>query len=399
MNFIFIVADCARADYVNEPSRYGLCADTLDALRARGTTFLNAVTVAPWTNPAISSMLTGRYPFKLNTYQHRGTIPSSCVTLQSFFEQRQYAVASFFNTRGLFGDSPVAEAGTTRDIPVILDWIKGHAGRPFFLFLHYWQTHPPYFYRYSKESWYRGKDRVVELLRSGGQGREVVRRRYADAVERFSEEFLEAVLDQIDRLHLRDETNIVLTGDHGESFGDRTGQVRDLFAMHGESLYDEVLRVPLIAAGPAFPRGEKIPFQVRNMDIYETLRDVAGGGSRPEEVDSRSLRPLWEQRERGARTAIVSTTYAYFPREETLEAFSKYAVRDGEWKYLLDLRQEREELYHLSQDPEEQKNVLEKYPEQRSRLEKVLRDHVEIGGHTPEEKEALRQQLEDLGYL
>ncbi len=403
MNIILIVADCLRADYVYEAEKYGLRLTNLEWLRANGVSFTQDITVAPWTNPSISSMLTGVYPFKLTTYKYRGRIPANRLTLQSYFMRNGFSVGSFLNTKGLFGNSDIAEVGTTRDIPDILKWIEKNAHKPFFLFLHYWQTHPPYFYRYSKESWYRGKDEVVKILKEGKRGIEIIKRRYANAVERFSEEFLEAIIDCLGRLKILDDTLMIITGDHGESFGERLSNIEelyDIFVMHGQSLYDEVLRVPLILWGPSLLKGKMINYQVRSLDIYATVFDVTQNlNDLPPDVDSISLRPLWEGKEKGDRIALSSTTYAYYPEDSSLEVFSKYAIRDGVWKLIIDKASGSQQLYNLREDPYEEHNVIEKYSKEKNRLLRIFEHEVKLTEDTEEDRKSLEKQLRDLGYL
>lgn len=88
------------------------------------------------------------------------------------------------------------------------------------------------------------------------------------------------LLDALDALPPR--TVVVLTGDHGEGFGER-GPVH-----HGRYVHHEFVHVPLIVRAPGFPRGATVPATCSLVDVLPTCLDLAGVSSRPP-TDGQSL--------------------------------------------------------------------------------------------------------------
>ena len=110
-----------------------------------------------------------------------------------------------------------------------------------------------------------------------------------------SEHNIAAVLETLEELEVRESTAVVVTADHGESWGERfndKSEVRGVYHMHGAGLWDEVLQVPLILAAPELSPAV-VPWQVRTVDIALTLLDMAGVAP-PAAVDGKSLLPLVE---------------------------------------------------------------------------------------------------------
>jgi arylsulfatase A-like enzyme len=97
-----------------------------------------------------------------------------------------------------------------------------------------------------------------------------VLRAWYGASLRYLDDRLGAFLDWFERQGLDEDTIVVLTSDHGEFFGEH-----DLL-YHGNFLYDEVMRVPLLMAGPGVPENERRTDLVSHVDLFETLCDLCG---------------------------------------------------------------------------------------------------------------------------
>jgi len=158
---------------------------------------------------------------------------------------------------------------------------------------------------------------------------------------------------------LADDTLVVITGDHGEAFGDPHPTWG-----HGARVYEENVRVPLMLWSPRlFPRGRRSAVIGSHVDVNPTLADLAG--LRPA--------PSWEGRslfEAGRRPRA----YFYAANDDYL-----LGVREGEWKYIYNATRGRDELYHLASDPDERHNRAAERPEDCRRLRRRLaawRDHA-----------------------
>jgi|GEM_PF-3112628 len=162
------------------------------------------------------------------------------------------------------------------------------------------------------------------------------------------------VLDELARLGLNDRTLIILHSDHGEEFADHGGFV------HGITFYDEVVRVPLLVAGPGISPGQ-VAAPVQLLDLMPTVLETAGA-TLPPEAHGRSLWPLL----RGGALEEVPI-YAEM-RHSSLQ--EKKMIRYQGWKLIYALDSGEMELYNLAADPREQVNLA---LQERERGEEYLR--------------------------
>jgi len=269
MRVALIVADSVRAD---APSYAGGEAKTpyLDRLALQSATFARAWSPAPWTVPALHSLLTSRHPLRLGAYRWEHALPDS--SLFRSFADAGYRVASFvFDPDWLFVASPEAcVQGSSQRFDEMLSWIRGCEDQDLFVFIHLWGTHVPYLDRpMSTAAWKQVTDRVMEAWRSAPeQAGPKMRALYHRAVERFSEVTLRGIVEALGP----GETVVAVTADHGESFGTAPATVFDL---HGNDLTDEVLAVPLVLWAP----GRIVPSQqgeVSAMEVAPMLLQLAG---------------------------------------------------------------------------------------------------------------------------
>jgi arylsulfatase A-like enzyme len=391
------VSGALRADHLGCYGARRVRTDTIDELAASGVRFDQCIAAAPRTSLAATSIATGRYPHRHGVLDWGSEVAAGTETMQGRFARSGYEVASFvFDDGFLFRTMPDAMVrGRSDSIDPILGWLEANAGRPFHLFVHSWATHLPYNAPHrAKAEWREGKRRIIERIQSDtASGLEHAHEAYRRAVEYQSEHNVAALLETLDELDIRDTTAVVLTADHGESWGERfadKAEVRGVYQLHGAGLGDEVLHVPLIVSAPGLDPAV-VPSQVRTVDIAPTVLDLAGLDP-PAEVDGSSLLPLAEGRERGDRPALSVTS--------DLGNLSQMAVRVPPWKLVRWVPSDDEEAYQLDADPREQTDVRAQAPR---RLRRILDD--ELGGlrrevvMSAEEEAAVTRRLEDLGYL
>ena len=102
-NILFVVLDATRFDAC---SCYGHVAGTtpvLDRLAAEGVLFEQAISAAPWTLPAVTSMMTGLYPSQTDIYRRRRLLPGF-TTLPTLLRQHGYATFGVTNNDWLSQD-------------------------------------------------------------------------------------------------------------------------------------------------------------------------------------------------------------------------------------------------------------------------------------------------------
>ena len=103
---------------------------------------------------------------------------------------------------------------------------------------------------------------------------------------------------------MREDTIFAFLSDHGESWGERLAAkdgVQGVYHMHGATLFDEIVEVPLILSAPGRLEPGVVDAQVRTVDLVPTLFDVAGLPAR--ETDGESL-----LRVDGDRPAVIAGT-------------------------------------------------------------------------------------------
>ena len=149
------------------------------------------------------------------------------------------------------------------------------------------------------------------------------------------------VLDRLDELGIADETIVVYTADHGDMCGSH-GMIDKHFNM-----YDDVMRVPLLARGPGIPVGEtRDDFVSHALDVAATIC-ASTSGSVPDSFDGE---PLFDS-ETDEREEIFAT---YYGCQQGL--YHSRMLRDHEWKYVWNPTA-IDELYNLREDPWERTNL------------------------------------------
>jgi arylsulfatase A-like enzyme len=164
------------------------------------------------------------------------------------------------------------------------------------------------------------------------------------------------ILEKLRQTNELDDTLIVFTADHGDMCGSHQ-------AAGGKAVwafYDEIVRVPLLMHWPKGIRGgRRVKTLVNNVDLMPTLLDYAGLPV-PEHCQGRSLRPLIDGAEDLARPAFCEATHP------TAVAVRRM-IRTQEWKLWIHdqglppqrpLPEARPmALYHLAEDPGEERNL------------------------------------------
>jgi len=184
------------------------------------------------------------------------------------------------------------------------------------------------------------------------------------------------VIDELDRLGLRDDTIIVLWGDHGWHLGEQ-----GLWCKHTN--FENATRAPLIISAPTQKtKGQHCNKLVEFVDIYPTVCELAELAV-PKELEGVSLKPLLENPEREWKSAVFSQ----YPRPGLLchdpeKMVMGYSMRTKRYRYTewIQLKSGRRvggELYDHEKDPEENVNVIDK--EEYAGVVKKLKKRMKAG--------------------
>jgi arylsulfatase A-like enzyme len=396
VNVVVYVSDALRADHLGCYGARFLDTRTIDELAAGGARFDQAVSAAPWTAPSMTSMVTGLYPHHHGYLHWDAGLAPTTETLFRALGAHGYDVGTFvFDTGYLFKGMPEANVlGTSETLDGAIAWLRERRDRPFLLFFHSWATHMPYSVLHSERTdWRAAKQEVIAGIQAdSASALEATREAYRQAVERQSETLVASLLEELERLGLRDETAFAFLSDHGESWGERFAEKEDVqgvYHMHGATLYDEVVQVPLVLSAPGRIEPAVVRSQVRSVDLVPTLLELAGVPSSP--VDGASLLPLLDGREDEDRPAVVVGT--------DRGSLSQLAVRMPPWKLILDVESGEEEAYRLDVDPRERVSRAAEAPGELRELAFRELESAERRELTEEEEATVARRLADLGYL
>ena len=397
MNVVVYVSDALRADHLGCYGARFVSTPTVDDLAGGGVRFDQAISAAAWTAPSMTSMVTGLYAHHHGYLHWDAEVDPSVETLFGAFARHGYEVGTFvFDRNYLFKDLPEANVlGTSETLDGALAWLREVRDRPFFLFFHNWATHMPYDILHSqRKDWLAAKKEVIEGIQAdSASALEATREAYRKAVERQSEVLVASLLEELERLDLRERTVLAFLSDHGESWGERFADkedVKGVYHMHGATLADEIVQVPLILSAPGGLDPGVVSTQVRSVDLAPTLIQLAGAPAL--QADGESLLPLVEGVEQGDRPAILTGT--------DTGALTKLAVRMPPWKLILDAESGEEVAYRLDVDPRE----LDPLPadDVPGELRELLYRELESAVRhelTEEEEAVVTQRLADLGYI
>jgi arylsulfatase A-like enzyme len=396
MNLIVYLSDALRTDHVGCYGARFVRTPTIDALAASGVRFDQAIATAPWTCPSTTSMITGLYPHHHGHFHWDSKIDEAMPNLFTVAKDAGLTPGSFvFDRDFLFKGIPGASVeGTSETLDGAIEWLRAHRSEPFVLWFHSWATHMPYDILHSRrKEWRQAKADILAGIQSdSASALEELKEGYRRAVEYSSETLLASFLEELESLGLRDKTALAFIADHGESWGERFDDKKDVkgtYHMHGARLDEEVVQVPFILSAPGLVEPTEIYTQVSMVDLTPTLLDLIGMPL--EGVDGSSLMPLVRGEEKSGRPAFICGTDG--------GRLSQLALRLPPWKLLLDVDTGEERAYNLDVDPRERTSVPDEAPfELRERLYAEL-ESAEQHELSAEEEATVASRLADLGYL
>ena len=217
----------------------------------------------------------------------------------------------------------------------LIRWIDSDPNRPFYAMMWTDQTHHPYTLAHDTQ--------VIDFLDEKKTPHGELLERYLNAL-RQADRHLGRLFEALRHRNLADDTIVVITGDHGEAFGDPHEQI----VGHGSGLYEENIRVPLIFWNPRlFPNGERSDRPGGHIDINPTLAHML------------DIQPpdTW----RGA--SLISNDHPGRAYSVASGVDYQFGVTDAHFKYIVDVDGGYDRLYDLKTDPREQTDVAAQYPQ------------------------------------
>ena len=453
-NLIFINIDALRADHLG---CYGYKRNTspfIDSLAKEGLLFEEARANSTFTRESVSVLFSGMLPCSSGAMGWYAQVPETAPTLAERFSSAGYETLFLSNTAVL--------AGLTRGFKTVhhlpLHWMLSTEGpkltaiamehakkirnRPFFMYLHYFDPHGPYeppddLYLRFADTFYPIQLHIFDDIRADlnqlrKEGFGPGDPRFEDTIIRYDAEIadsdrsIEMLFHALRAYGMLEKTLVVIASDHGEEFLDHD------WVEHGWTLHEEVLRVPLILWAPGKIPAARVKAPVSVVDYYPTLARLFGLPTDGSTLDGEAL---FQPADSGLRLTPPSRPFiAELMLQE--RAMTRCVIVDG-WKYLAarkrftpserpnEVRQLEEvqlglqagtvpmtdvwgppvfeELYSLSDDPRETKNVLAEQAAVREKLRAILEKHEktcrERGIATPPRQEVPALSQEELDLL
>jgi arylsulfatase A-like enzyme len=382
---IVYLVDTLRADHT---SPYGYARDTtpeLTKLAADGVVFDAAITAASWTKPAVGSIFTSKLPAQHGAVQLRDPLGLGHLTLAEMLRAKGYVTGAtiansviysagtnfdqgFLHFAGLHGpnDRPSKLVEAAGVVDAALEWLDQRQGMPAFLYVHTMDPHvpyqppPPFDRKYgppptadhpASDPRFDYKE-PLDLERLIGQ--------YDGDIAYGDQEF-GRFIRELKARELYDDALLVFTADHGEEFQDH-GQW-----LHGRSVFDELVRIPLIVKFPGRRHaGRRVKQQVQTVDILPTvLQEMKLPVPEPPLIVGR---PLQKVVDGGAPEPLAVSEISH-------RGYVSFGIRSGGDKYIWRFSPEDDELYFdLGKDPGEKSNRLADAKDRGHELKSKLED-------------------------
>lgn len=431
-HLLLVTFDTLRADHMSLVGYPRQTTPRLEEFADGGLSFERAFAQWPKTGTSFASIFSGLYP-QTTGLTHRAALllPSSLPILPELLQSQGFTTVAVVS-------NPVLskELGWSRNFDEYLQtWTDTSSNDPFhyrpqinalrvnelaldlldrhrederlFAWIHYSDPHAPYLLPEGRENpfegdaWFAdGPDLEPDL--AGTRGRAIPGvsslREYVslyDANVLVADEAAGQLLDHAESLGLLEDAAVAITADHGESLGEHR-----LFFEHGPLPHDPGVHVPLVLRGTGVPAGTTLSGPVALVDLLPTLCGWLNVIC--PEGDGESLARFYDGRPVG-QAALAFSEAGHRPNHFRMvwderfklvyRSLRKASFPDPDATF---------ELFDLTTDPQERRNVIDDFPEDARRLQRALVDWVRSARKPGEDDSPLspaqKQALEAMGY-
>ncbi len=350
-NVLVFLIDTLRQDRL---STYGHTRETspnLTAFAAEATLMTHLTPSSSWTRPSVASLFTSQHPNYHGAQTIRDKIRDGLPSLAESLAAKGYETqglqtnanclpvwgfgggfARYVDVDTLYKDREKDDGPVTDAALAAIEHLRG---RPWFLYVHTMGPHIPY----APPEPFRSQF-ATDLSKLEGDAREVRRKLdLYDAEIAFTDHQFGRVVEALKASGQYDNTLIVVLSDHGEEFLEHGNWE------HAKTLYEEMLRVPLIIKPPkgTWPVPGRVEALVEMIDVAPTILETVGVEI-PARFQGRSFLPLIRGESEPPRTAFASLNQ---------EWFSLRAAKTLDHKYLRDVVNHTESWFDLATDPHE----------------------------------------------
>lgn len=453
-NVIVYLLDSLRADHVGIYGAKNETTPAIDRLAHEGAWFSHCSSQASWTQPSVPSILTSLYPPEHGSIDDGIKVSEGVVTLAEQFRMSGYLTAGFlgnsktgvasgldqgydqlFERPAVIGTPETLNRTAEVDYSKqsgekinrrLIPWLEKNVDRRFMLYVHSMDPHLPYLppppYDTMFATGYRGPvdgsngkwDRQSGFWAARTPEEIAHVMSLYDGDIRCNDDAIGELLAAIERLGLSRDTIIIIVADHGDEFHEHG------WFGHGQSLYEELLHVPLVVHWPgAIAPGQRIDLPIQTIDIYPTLCALAGlppvedvrGRDRAAmlaRVDTAAGGPAGNgsPQNPGASTQAPSAAEPLFAWRYPREGEEEVSVFDGQYK-LIRRPVSGDLLFDLLADPGETTNLARSSVDRVDRLDQEIeswwagRSRIVSGSDSTgiEIDQERMKWLEALGYV
>ncbi|MDO5970628.1 sulfatase [Flavivirga aquimarina] len=424
----------------------------IDQLANEGIRFTQAYAASPICSPTRASILTGKNPARIDLTQYIGgrgnpnyirNLPLEEILFPELLNQAGYKTiflgkwhlnneageGTFWpdkqgfdiNIAGHFRgglyiknkyfspwnipnleNGPDGEYMTDRLANEAVKFIDNNTNNPFLLYLSLYTVHAPFQAPAKRVEKYKKKKEALALSEEQRFGTENNQEKpftfrktqdhptYAAMVESM-DMAVGKILNKLKDKNIADNTVVIFFSDNGGLSTSEGVPTANTPLRTGKGwLYEGGIRVPAIIKWP----GNIKPGTVSNniitsMDFYPTILEMTGQPLRPDlHIDGKSMMPLLKNES----TKLHDVNYFHYPHQSNQKGGPSSAIREGDYKLIVFLLDNRMELYNLKNDIGEQNNLADKLPEIRNRLySKLVKWWDDVDAKFP--KEHTRKQI------
>ena len=411
-NVLLLISDDQRPDTIAALGNDLIQTPNLDRFVREGSVFTRAICSNPICTPSRAEILTGSSGFRCGVMDVGKPIDSAIPTMSKWFSAAGYStsyVGKWHNdgkpidrgykfTRGLycggggkfakpqvdFAGRPVTGyrgwifqddqgnlfpekgVGLTPEISrhfadAAIEIIQFSGEKPFFLHVNFTSPHDPLMLPPGWETKYDpdtmelpanflpehlfdhgnfdGRDEKLFLWpRTPQETRREIAAYYA--VISYMDEQIGRVMAALNASGKADNTVVIFSSDHGLSVGSH--------GLRGkQTMYEHTIGIPMLMQGPGIPKSMCFDAQCYLRDLFPTLCDLVGIDGPGKQIDGLSLKPILDGRTERVHDFVVG----YFRNFQRM-------IRTDEWKYIEYPAVDRQQLFHLKQDPDERTNLI-----------------------------------------
>jgi arylsulfatase A-like enzyme len=358
-NVIVLTIDMVRADMLD---RF----EAFRRLKEKGVLFSEMITYAPYTIASLHSIFTSLYGKDTNVDGYFKPVKfdkENCITLPQYFQKNGY-----YTEGDLMAELTLPHQGF--DKVAVHDEHKDNllerhraiiervskTGKDYFLYLHYSNIHT----EVVKNVIRKYKDFDEEYF----SRQEENRKQYESYVQKACD-YLEGIMETVDKKNLWDNTLFVILSDHGCGVGEKPGE-----KAYGVYTYDYSIKVFcfFILKG-ILPQDKEIRLQTRSVDIMPTILEISGirPRERGKKMAGESLMNMINGKETADRLAFSETGGLEGPNPSPYGPNVK-CIRSRKWKLIYNSATKKKELYDLQNDPGEKDNCIDRYPDVASKM-------------------------------